>query len=438
MKLYHWLIIVLLQMAFVAFGLWLYHILLGGTGMEPGLAITLWAAIITIVFVVFSLIGMKNIDGKIGELENSNDKIVRKYEEIEEKSNELIHSLSDSRKKIVEEAEIEIKNITKNSRQIQRYYQIISSIESEPNPERRIIMFTDLLSKPEPPEGIDNSYIFIKRGLCYMQLGLFDKAKTDYELSLDYAQKFNKSSAYACIADYYVRTQDIPKSIEYYRKAISEAPSALLYSDLGNSLNKNKAFKEADECYDKALAMNPELAGVYYNKSLMMHENIDNPSPADYAQMVSYLEKAIAINPMFIPAYINKANLFREQGKEADAVEALNQVLNPMFNDEIVNAILQRGIANRLTNNHPKALNDFCTVLLHRPHNVQNLSNLALTYLGMGYLREAGYYAQLGLREANEQDNHTCDGDLFQVQQTVMALLRSPYEKPEQSNHKQQ
>ena len=51
--------------------------------MEPGLAITLWAAIITIVFVVFSLIGMKNIDGKIGELENSNDKIVRKYEEIE-------------------------------------------------------------------------------------------------------------------------------------------------------------------------------------------------------------------------------------------------------------------------------------------------------------------------------------------------------------------
>ena len=285
--------------------------------MEPGLAITLWAAIITIVFVVFSLIGMKNIDGKIGELENSNDKIVRKYEEIEEKSNELIHSLSDSRKKIVEEAEIEIKNITKNSRQIQRYYQIISSIESEPNPERRIIMFTDLLSKPEPPEGIDKSYIFIKRGLCYMQLGLFDKAKTDYELSLDYAQKFNKSSAYACIADYYVRTQDIPKSIEYYRKAISEAPSALLYSDLGNSLNKNKAFKEADECYDNALAMNPELAGVYYNKSLMMHENIDNPSPADYAQMVSYLEKAIAINPMFIPAYINKANLFREQGKEA-------------------------------------------------------------------------------------------------------------------------
>ena len=108
-----------------------------------------------------------------------------------------------------------------------------------------------------------------------------------------------------------------------------------------------------------------------------------------------------------------------------------------MFNDDIVNAIMQRGIANRLTNNHPKALNDFCTVLLHRPHNVQNLCNLALTYLEMGYFPEAGYYAQIGLREANEQGNDTCNGELYKVQQTVLALIRSPYEMSSKSNQKQ-
>lgn len=86
MKWFHWLIILLLQVMFVVVGLWLYHILLGGSGIEPGLAITLWAAVITIVFVVFSLIGMKNIDGKINDLESSNNKIVEKYEEIEVKS----------------------------------------------------------------------------------------------------------------------------------------------------------------------------------------------------------------------------------------------------------------------------------------------------------------------------------------------------------------
>lgn len=437
MKWFHWLIIVFLQLTFVVLGLWVYYLFLGGAGMDPGLAITLWAAIITIVFVVFSLIGMKNIDGKISDLEESNDKIVQKYEQIEEKSNELIRSLNDSREKIVKEAETEIKKITDNSCRIQNYYQIISSIESEPKPERRIVMFTDLLSKEETPQGIDKSYLYIKRGLCYMQLGLLEKAKADFDLSLEYAKELNKSSAYASIADYYVRKQDFPKSIEYYRKAIAESPSALLYSDLGNSLNKTKEYKEAEECYDKALAMNPELAGVYYNKSLMMHETTENPSPADYAQMMSFIEKTIAINPMFLPAYINKASLLREQGKEADAIEALDKVLTPMFNDDIVNAIMQRGIANRLTNNHPKALNDFCTVLLHRPHNVQNLCNLALTYLEMGYFPEAGYYAQIGLREANEQGNDTCNGELYKVQQTVLALMRSPYEMSSKSNQKQ-
>lgn len=433
MKWFHWLIIVLLQVMFVVVGLWLYHILLGGSGIEPGLAITLWAAVITIVFVVFSLIGMKNIDGKINDLESSNNKIVEKYEEIEVKSTELIRGLEDSRKKIVDEAENEIKKITNNSRQIQNYYQILSSIESDPNPERRIVMYTQLLAMSVPPEGIDKSYLYIKRGACYMMLGLIDKGKADFELGLEHAQGTNEGSAYASIADYYVRKRDYSKSVEYFRKAIAESPSPLLYADLGNSLNKTKSYKEASDCYDKALAMNPELAGVYFNKALMLQESIEKPSPADYTQMVSYLEKTISIDPMFIPAYINKAAIMREQGNEAEAAELLDKVLTPIFNDDIINAILQRGIANRLTNNFPKALNDFCTVLLYRPHLVQNLSNLALTYMEMGYLREAGYYAQLGLDEANRQNKHACDGDLFQVQQTVMALTSSPYGMPMQA-----
>ena len=58
----------MLQIGFVALGLFLYHLFLGGTGIEPGDAITLWATVITIVFVVLSVLGLMNIDAKIKSL----------------------------------------------------------------------------------------------------------------------------------------------------------------------------------------------------------------------------------------------------------------------------------------------------------------------------------------------------------------------------------
>ena len=426
MKLYHWIIIIFIQLLLVVAGLVAYHYYLGDSGIDPGNAITIWAAVITIVFIVFAVIGIMNIDGKIKEVNESKERLDEKYRTIEEKSNDLIQALGDSRTKILKEAEAEIKKMNQNTIQIQHYYQRLSHIEAEPNPDRRIVMFTDLMAQPAPREGIDKGYVYLKRGSNYMMLGLLDKAKADFEMGLELCSEVNKCTAYACIADYYVAKKDYPKSVEYYKKALGEdTSSSLLFVDMGNSLNKMKQFEEADEYYDRALAINPELAGVYYNKALRLHERIGKPSPADQAQMLSYLEKSLSIDPSFFPGYINKAAILREQGKEAEAVEVLGQIITPMFNDDIVMAILQRGIAYRVTNNQPKALNDFRTVLFHRPHDVLNLSNLALTYLDMGLLNEADYYAKQGLMEAERQNNHQWDGDLYQVQQSIIVLRGS-------------
>ena len=426
MKLYHWIIIIFIQLLLVVAGLVAYHYYLGDSGIDPGNAITIWAAVITIVFIVFAVIGIMNIDGKIKEVNESKERLDEKYRTIEEKSNDLIQALGDSRTKILKEAEAEIKKMNQNTIQIQHYYQRLSHIEAEPNPDRRIVMFTDLMAQPAPREGIDKGYLYLKRGSNYMMLGLLDKAKADFEMGLELCSEVNKCTAYACIADYYVAKKDYPKSVEYYKKALGEdTSSSLLFVDMGNSLNKMKQFEEADEYYDRALAINPELAGVYYNKALRLHERIGKPSPADQAQMLSYLEKSLSIDPSFFPGYINKAAILREQGKEAEAVEVLGQIITPMFNDDIVMAILQRGIAYRVTNNQPKALNDFRTVLFHRPHDVLNLSNLALTYLDMGLLNEADYYAKQGLMEAERQNNHQWDGDLYQVQQSIIVLRGS-------------
>lgn len=423
MKLHHWFIIVFVQLLLVVAGLFAYHYYLGGSGIDPGNAITIWASVITIVFIVFSLLGIMNIDGKIKELSESKEKLDERYRAIEERSSHLIQALEESRIKIVKEAEKEIKRMNQNTIQIQHYYQRLSYIEAELNPDRKIVMYSDLISQSAPPEGIDKGYLYLKRGANYMLLGLFEKAKADFETGLDLCSETNKSTAYACIADYYVAKKDYPQSVEYFKKALEkDKSSSLLFVDTGNSLNKMKLFDEADQYYDRALAINPELAGVYYNKALRMHERVEKPSPADQAQMLSYLEKTLSIDPTFFLAYINKAAILREQGKEAEAIETLGQIVVPMFNDDIVMAILQRGIAYRVTNNQPKALNDFRTVLFHRPHDVLNLSNLALTYLDMGLLNEADYYVKQGLLEAERQNEHRWDGDLYQVQQSLIVL----------------
>ena len=423
MKLHHWIIIVFIQLVLVVAGLVAYHYFLGGSGIDPGDAITIWASVITIVFIVFSLLGIMNIDGKIKELSESKDNLDERYRAIEERSSHLIQTLEESRTRILKEAEEEIQKINKSTIQLQHYYQRLSYVEAEPNPDRRIVMFSDLISQSAPPDGIDKGYLYLKRGVNYMLLGLVEKAKADFETGLDLCSEVNKGTAYACIADYYVAKKDYPRSVEYFKKALEkEKTSSLLFVDTGNSLNKMKQFDEADQYYDRALAINPELAGVYYNKALRLHERFEKPSPADQAQMLSYLDKSLSIDPNFFLAYINKAAILREQGKEGEAIETLEQIVMPMFNDDIVMAILQRGIAYRMTNNHPKALNDFRTVLFHRPHNVLNLCNLALVYLDMGFYREADYYTRVGLEEAQKQNEHRFDGDLYQVQQSLMVL----------------
>lgn len=87
-------------------------------------------------------------------------------------------------------------------------------------------------------------------------------------------------------------------------------------------------------------------------------------------------------------------------------------------------AILQRGIAYRLQGLMPQALNDFNTVLLYQPHNIQNLSNLAQTYFAMRFFNEAMHFAGLGLNEANKQNWHHCDVEFSEVINRIKAMAR--------------
>ena len=105
MKLHHWLIIIFIQIVLVAVGLYVYHLYVGQTGIDAGDAITIWATVITIVFIIFSVIGIMNIEGKIKDVEEARQKQEAKYNEVETNSKELIRSIKDAKNQIVQEAE---------------------------------------------------------------------------------------------------------------------------------------------------------------------------------------------------------------------------------------------------------------------------------------------------------------------------------------------
>ena len=66
-------------------------------------AITWWATLITIVFIVFSVIGIMNIEGKIKDLDETRQLQAAKYQEVENSSEELIRSIKEAKKQIVDE-----------------------------------------------------------------------------------------------------------------------------------------------------------------------------------------------------------------------------------------------------------------------------------------------------------------------------------------------
>lgn len=428
MKFKHWFFIIILQILLVAAGLYLYHLYLGGTGIDPGDAITIWATVITIVFIVFSVLGILEIQSKITALNESQ----KDYKDLQEKTKDILATVDTSRNELVKKAQDEIKKIVRNSSEIQNYYEMFAAVEAVPAPDKRVAMYTDLITHTRPVDGLDKAFPYIKRGSAYMQLRLFDKAKADFDYALANCMDINKSPVYASLGDYYVQKKDFQKAAECFEKALEANPgSAPLCSDLGNAYSAMGEFDKAKEYYDRALAINPESAEIYYNKAQRMHDTIPNPTEADNDQMMSYLNKCLSLNPHMFMANINKASILRSQGKEAEAAEVLNQIVTPMLPPDFVMGIEQRGIAYRLTGELPKALNDFNYVLFYEPHNIQNLSNLAMVSLQMNNLGNADYYARIGLQEAEKQNNHSYDGDFYVVQQTLLNIQnRMPYGFP--------
>ena len=423
MRYLKYFIFVILQLAIVELVVWFHTAGLGWhiAELAPSDAITLWGTVTTIVFLVFSVLALWNIDQKMHELNEMKTNIGEKFNSIETKNREVMLEADKAQRDIVKKAEEQIKLILDKSTFRQNFYDSLTRIANLPDPGRQVQEYTHFLRTSSGIEGINYAYVYICRGDAYLLLSRADKALADYQMA---AKLDTKTVApFLALGNFYVNRKDYKKSIEMYEKGLQIDPQDdNLMMNIANSYSAMGEYAKADEYYDKALTFNPDLAMAYYNKAKLAIEKKDDLWKE---KSMTYLNHCIKIMPYFYESNINKASLLREDNKNEEAAEVLTKVIEATFRPEFIMAVLQRGIAYRLEGQMPQALNDFNTVLLYQPHNVQNLSNLAQTYYAMRFFNEASHFAALGLKEAQIQNRHDCDAEFSEVINRINAMSRT-------------
>ena len=309
--------------------------------------LTIWAAVLMLIFLVFSVLGLLNVDSRIRNLHDAEKRV----EEIETKMTKLLHefqlSAEKEKRNIVKKAEEEVVKIMDKSAVRQNNFDILTQIQNNPDPEYRIKRYTAFLNEKGNLEGVNLAFVYTQRGLAYQDLKRLDEAERDFEQAMElFPEEFDAFLAMGTL--YAKEKRQFAKAIEYYEKAVKLKPSlAVGYEMIGNAYSNLEDYDKAEEYYSKANDCGLELGQWYYNKALKVKQSGEDPTGA-IAE--SFYKRCLRLNPYFLPAVMNLAMIYRERGENSKALEILSKVVEEQFNKDFINVILQRGLCMNFDN----------------------------------------------------------------------------------------
>lgn len=370
--------------------------------------ISVWASVLTIVFLIFSVLGLLQIDAKMKELTAVKEHLIGLSDSMKSELSEFKKSAKEERDKITRQATKEVANIINVSRKKQNIYDKLTQIANITAPDVRIKQYTAFLQNNQNEEGVNYAFVYICRGDAYCELEKPDKAFNDYEHAIQLSPE--DDSPYVAMGCYYVKQKDYPKSIEYFEKALKLRPENIVMNvNIANSYAAMQQYDKAQKYYDLATDANPEQEEYYYNKALQISHSKEYTT-TDVVE--NYYRHCLRLNPLFYKAAINLAGIYRDKNESEKAFDIYSKIIGFGHIDDFEMLILQRGICNRLRHRLAAALIDFNQVYSMNPYNVQNLTNLALTYFEMHMFGQAYEYLGTAMTEADKQNVHFCDGDL--------------------------
>lgn len=383
--------------------------------LEPGTAITIWAAVLTIVFLVFSVVGLINIDNRLSELKKTKEEMQDTSQEMREQLTKLKTSTGEEREKIVKGAEAELKKIINESAIRQNLFDELGRVAADPAPDKRVQGYAEILKIYPNLSGVNYGFIHVCRGDAFMQMHKYDKALVEYEAAIK--QNPKDTGCYNALGNYYVQMKDYPKSIDCFLKALELSPeSDSILMNIGNSYAAQGQHDEARKYFEKALTFNPDIADVYYNKSIEYNQKNDCMS---IEMKMHYLDHCLELNPLFYRARLNKAATYKQMGENEKAIDEYTKVITEGVNHDYVMALVERGYNYRQMNQVAMALLSFQQAFFLDPHEIQNLCNLAICYSTLGAYDMAYELVLQGLYEVELQNNHQWENDLMQVLTTL-------------------
>jgi tetratricopeptide (TPR) repeat protein len=186
---------------------------------------------------------------------------------------------------------------------------------TEEDTESEVPSSTDPLSLANKPEEVDAD-VYVANGRLWESSGNPQKAMESYTKALE--NEPASAEALGSIARLHFRDEDYKKAAEFFGRAIQAAPEdAGLFNDLGLTLSRLGNHRAAAETLGRALELAPGTSRYANNLASVLYDAGENESA--YGVLLKNNKPAVA--------HFNIAYLHHKNGKNAEAIRHLNEVL---------------------------------------------------------------------------------------------------------------
>jgi tetratricopeptide (TPR) repeat protein len=202
----------------------------------------------------------------------------------------------------------------------------------------------------------------------------------------------------------------------YYQKALALDPNhvSTLYN-LGSIFEKLREYQKAKDYFEKVIKINPNYADAHYNLG-----NIFN-NLGEYQKAKSCHEKVIELNPNYVNAHNNLGNIFRELGRKQKAKECFEKAIE--INPNYVNAHNNLGNIFKGLGENQKAKECFVKAIEINPNYAIAHNNLGNIFKDLGeYQKAKDCYEKAIKIDPNYADAHKNLGILLKQKRLLSKI----------------
>lgn len=153
------------------------------------------------------------------------------------------------------------------------------------------------------------------------------------------------------------------------KTAESYALRANVYGEKGDT-------RQAIENYDKAIAVDPTNADLYFGRALT------NQSIGKSDLALADYNKAVELNPMHAAAYCNRGKIYEDRGNLSDALSNYNKAIEK--NPRLAEAYFARGNISGFRNEVDQAIADYSKAIECNPNYAAAYVNRGNRWMGKG------------------------------------------------------